>query len=164
MAGKLDDLDYYTLIGVDDRATLAEIKSAFRKFGRRYHPDRFAGQPPEKVEKAAQIYRRGSEAYVVLTDERTRKAYDAALRQGKLRLSLEEQSAATRDVAAAPKKKKQPIKSPQALAYFKQGIEAAHDGDYRTCWRFLKMALDAEPGNEFIAKRFYQVDRRLRGF
>jgi len=162
--GQLDDLDYYTLIGVEDTASIPEIKRAFRKFARRYHPDRYAGAPEAKVERAAAIYRRGSEAFQVLTDPRTRRAYDDALKRGQVRLTAEEQAAAMVDEAAQPKKKKQPIKSPQALAYFKQGIEAAHNDDWRTCWRFLKMALDAEPGNKFIESRFYQVDRRLRGF
>ncbi len=159
----LDQLDYYTLLGVDDHASVVEIKRAFRKFARKYHPDRFVGAPRGKVEKAAAIYRRGSEAYQVLTDLRTRQLYDVALRQGKLRLSGEDLAKAAAPAVETPKKKASPIKSPQALTYFKKGIAAAHEGDWRGSWRLLKMAMDAEPGNEFIEARFYQVDRRLRG-
>jgi len=159
----LDQLDYYTLLGVPDDAPIPEIKRAFRKFARKYHPDRFVGAPPDKVDRAAAIYRRGSEAYQVLTDPRTRQAYDVALRRGKLRLSGEELAKAAAPEVQAPKKKASPIKSPQALTYFKKGIAAAHEGDWRASWRFLKMAMDAEPGNAFIEARFYQVDRRLRG-
>ena len=160
---KLDKLDYYTLLGIPDEASLVEIKRAFRKFARKYHPDRHAGDGA-KVEQAAEIYRRGSEAFQVLSDARARRAYDAVLKQGQVRLSAEEVHQATKDEKVAPKKKHQPIKSPQALAYYKQGIAAANKGDWRGCWRYLKLALNEEPNNPFIKQRIREVDRRLRGF
>ncbi|MEM9074708.1 MAG: DnaJ domain-containing protein [Myxococcota bacterium] len=159
----LDAIDYYALLGIPDEAPIPAIKRAFRKFARKYHPDRFAGAPADKVARAEAIYRRGSEAFQVLTDPRTRQAYDLALRQGKLRLTGEEQAKAAAPEVETPKKKASPIKSPQALTYFKKGIAAAHQGDWKASWRFLKMAMDAEPNNDFIEQRFYQVDRRLRG-
>lgn len=162
MADKLDLLDYYTLLGVPDEASVAEIKRAFRKFARRYHPDRFAGAPPDKVEQAAKIYRRGSEAFQVLTDETARAAYDRALAMGRVRLSAEERDRASKPKVAVPEKKVQPIKSPQALAYFKEGVEAAHDGDWRKAWRCLKAAMEAEPNNPFLESRFEKVDQRIR--
>jgi len=159
----LDQLDYYTLLQVGDDASTAEIKSAFRKFARKYHPDRFAGATHDKVDQAARIYRRGSEAFQVLSDPKSRAAYDAALRRGQLRLTAEEQAKASAGDVETPKKKNSPIQSPQAINYFKKGIAAAHKGDWKAAWRYLKQAMDAEPGNEFIEERFYQVDRRLRG-
>ena len=159
----LDQLDYYTLLQVSDEATTSEIKRAFRKFARKYHPDRFAGGTLDKIEQAAMIYRRGSEAFQVLTDPKSREAYDAALKGGKIRLTAEEQAKAAAGDVETPKKKNSPIQSPQAVTYFKKGIAAAHKGDWKGAWRYLKMAMDAEPGNEFIEERFYQVDRRLRG-
>ncbi|MEM1414865.1 MAG: DnaJ domain-containing protein [Myxococcota bacterium] len=160
---QLDELDYYTLLGVEDGASLADIKRAFKRFAKKYHPDRHAGSP-EKVAKAASIYRRGSEAYQVLTEPEARKRYDAALAEGRIRLTADEQDRAFRGEPSVPipKKKAQPIQSPQALAYFKQGVEAANKGDWRACWRLLKQALAAEPDNEFLLQRFNKVDRKLR--
>lgn len=161
---QLDDLDYYTLIGVEEDATEADIKKAFREFARRYHPDNYAGTTsPAKLEQSTAIYRRGSEAYQVLMDAKLRKAYDAALQKGKLRLSPEEM-----DRALAPKseqKKKQPqvpIRSPQALRAYKAGIAAAHRGEWKDAWRLLRQAHEAEPENDFIAERYYRVERKLR--
>ncbi len=160
----LDKLDYYTLLQVADDATVPEIKRAFRKFAKRYHPDRFAGKPPEKVEQAAEIYRRGSEAFQVLSMEETRKEYDLGLRTGRIRLSAEEQARALAPEVDVPKKKEHPIKSPQALVYFRQGVKAANEGDLRACWRLLKQALAEEPGNPFIRARLKKVQQHLRGF
>jgi curved DNA-binding protein CbpA len=86
---RLDLLDYYTLLGVPEDANAHQIKLAFRTFARKYHPDRHAGGSPAKVARATQIYQRGSEAMQVLTDPALRRAYDAALAEGELRLPPE---------------------------------------------------------------------------
>lgn len=163
MSDPLDRLDYYTLLQVADDAPLVELQRAFRKFARRYHPDRFAGDEPEKIEQAARIYRRGAEAMQVLSEPKTRAAYDAQLRQGGLRLSAEDQDRALRD-APSPARDDKPIKSPQALAFFQRGVTAAQDGDWRAAWRHLKSACEVEPGNAFLESRLLRVERHLRGY
>ena len=165
--GQLDDLDYYTLMGVDDHATLREIQRAFREFARKYHPDNYADRSEKRIDQATDIYRRGSEAYRILTDTKTRKAYDIALKHGHLRLSapdVDRALAPTRPPPILRKKKPDvPIRSPQALSHYKAGIARAHAGDWQGAWRLLKEAHHLEPDNEFIASRFYRVERRLRG-
>jgi curved DNA-binding protein CbpA len=158
----LDDLDYYTLVGARDDATISEIKKAFRDFARRYHPDNYAGRDAAKIEQATAIYRRGSEAYQVLTDPKMRGAYDLALKKGKLRLSAEEMDRAVMGDVAPKKRPEVPIHSPQALRAYKAGIAKAHAGQWKEAWRLLKQAHEAEPENDFIASRFYRVERKLR--
>ncbi|MEM7606355.1 MAG: DnaJ domain-containing protein [Myxococcota bacterium] len=162
MSGRLDDLDYYTLMGVNDDASLADVKRAFRDFARRYHPDNYVGQSEAKIEQAAAIYRRGSEAYQVLTDATLRAAYDNALQEGKLRLSAEDVDRALAPEPEPAKKPAVPIASAQALQQYKAGIAAAHNGDWKKAWRHLREAHRLEPDNEFIASRFYRVERKLR--
>ena len=66
-----DKRDYYDILGVSKNATDAEIKSAFRKKAKEFHPDLNKDNPDaEKKFKEAQ------EAYSVLSDDSKRKAYD----------------------------------------------------------------------------------------
>ena len=63
--------DYYAMLGVKKTATPEEIRKAFRKAARRYHPD---VNPNDK--KAEEKFKEISEANDVLSDEKKRKIYD----------------------------------------------------------------------------------------
>ena len=73
--------DYYDQLGVDRSANAAELKSAYRKLAKKYHPDVNPGDTA-----AEQKFKDVSEAYEVLKDEQSRAAYDqfghAAFEQG----------------------------------------------------------------------------------
>ena len=62
--------DYYEVLGVSKNADEKEIKSAFRKLAKKYHPD--VSKEPDAAEK----FKEAQEAYAVLSDEQKRKQYD----------------------------------------------------------------------------------------
>jgi molecular chaperone DnaJ len=68
-----DRPDYYRTLGVGRNASDDEIKKAYRKLARKYHPDRNAGD-----KKAEERFKEISQAYDVLSDADKRKTYDRA--------------------------------------------------------------------------------------
>lgn len=63
--------DYYDVLGITKNATEAEIKSAFRKKAKEFHPDLNKDDP-----NAGEKFKEAQEAYSVLSDENKRKMYD----------------------------------------------------------------------------------------
>ncbi|MCI6858992.1 MAG: molecular chaperone DnaJ [Eubacterium sp.] len=73
--------DYYEVLGVDKNASEAEIKRAYRKVAKKYHPDMNPGD-----KEAEEKFKEAAEAYEVLSDPDKRSKYDqfghAAFEQG----------------------------------------------------------------------------------
>ncbi|PKA64581.1 Chaperone protein dnaJ 20, chloroplastic [Apostasia shenzhenica] len=67
---------YYAVLGVAADASASEIRSAYRKLAKKWHPDR-CGR--ERSEEAIKKFQQIQEAYEVLSDERKRVFYDAGL-------------------------------------------------------------------------------------
>ncbi len=63
--------DYYKLLGINKGASKEEIKRAFRKMARKYHPDVNPDEP-----KSGEKFKEINEAYSVLSDDKKREMYD----------------------------------------------------------------------------------------
>lgn len=67
----MKEQDWYATLGVPVTASEKEIRAAFRRLARRYHPDVNPGDP-----RAAELFKRVKAAYEILADPQERRRYD----------------------------------------------------------------------------------------
>ena len=67
----LDSIDYYEVLGVEYEAEASEVRAAYHRKARRYHPDVNSGDPGAEAR-----FKEISEAFAVLSDRAKRAKYD----------------------------------------------------------------------------------------
>ena len=123
---QLDDLDFYAILEVGRAAGAAEIRKAYFKAAKRYHPDSLArlGLNDMKQEAAA-VFSRMAEAYEVLTHDQKRADYNAMLDHDGPEVDV--------DLLA------------QAETFFRKGEILVRMGDFRGALQFLENAVQLWP-------------------
>ena len=143
LAGILDELDYYQILEVEPSASSGDIKKAYYKSSRSFHPDANRSLDAEVLSEYERISKRVTEAYCVLRDPRRRKVYDD--RDGDLpRMQLAEAQAEHRRVQVEERQGK----TPQGRQYFLKAEQDIQRGNAQSAIQNLQMALTFEPYND----------------
>ena len=158
MSGADEALDYYQVLGIIRTASPDQIRSAFHRFAREHHPDRFVGLP-EESERHTEVYQHGSEAYRVLCDPMKRKIYDEGLAQGVVRYS--------EDRAKEKRRTMRPpggvvLRSSKARVFFTRAHKAMKSEDWAQAKLNLQMAIQNEPDNEELEAKLEEVLQRMK--
>ncbi|MBR4800716.1 MAG: molecular chaperone DnaJ [Clostridia bacterium] len=69
--------NYYEILGVSKNASADELKSAYRKLAKQYHPDLFTTASEQEKKNAEEKFKEINHAYDVLSDPQKKAAYDA---------------------------------------------------------------------------------------
>jgi curved DNA-binding protein CbpA len=150
LAQALDELDYFQVLKLTPEASLSDVKAAYYRESRAYHPDRYAASGDDSFKvTVSQIYKRVNEAYLILRDEKKRQKYIADIqgpdRAKKLRFTQADEVA----VKEAEKKKveEQFGLTPNGRKFYITAMKDIEAGRWDQAIRNLKSALMYEPAN-----------------
>ena len=96
---QLDELDYYTILGVTDQDSASDYERAYHRFALQFHPDCYPNHEPPIHNALTRIFQRGVEARRVLSDPQLHARYRMLLQQGKKRM-LDDSPVESVDLAA----------------------------------------------------------------
>src|SRR5512138_223449 len=164
LAAALDQLDYFGVLKIPQGATPADIKAAYYRESRAFHPDRFAAvADPVLKDLVGRVYRRVNEAYTVLRDDRKRARYLADVtgpeRAQKLRFTEVEEA----QVKEEQKKKleEQLGQTPNGRKFYATALVEMKAQRWDAALRALKSALMYEPANARFKEQAALVEREL---
>ena len=146
----LDDLDYYQILHLAPGATQSEVKRAYFRTSRTFHPDANRHLDGELLDACSRISKRVTEAYCVLRDPRRRTAYDEnRLNDGEVRMQLAEARASHLKKDAEERQGA----TPQGRQFHQKAVQCVERGDLTGAANNWKMALTFEPGNAFFKEQ-----------
>jgi curved DNA-binding protein CbpA len=121
----LDEQSYYEILRLPSGAPLADVKAAFHEFALDVHPDRYVDAERADAQVASEIFKRGVEAYKVLSNSKMRAKYDEGLLAGRLRYveggvpaapPLVARTLSLEEIALRPKAKQHALRADRFLA------------------------------------------------
>ena len=157
LAGILDELDYYQLLHLTQKAERKDIQKAYHATSRAFHPDGNRQHSSDIRQAIDQISKRVCEAYSVLRNPRRRDAYDQHRASGGgARMQLAEAEAGARQQTEASQGR-----TPQGRQYFNLATADLNRGAFEAAVRNLQTALTFESGNTFFKEQLAQAREKL---
>ena len=135
--------NYYSILGVSQSASLKDIKAAFRRLARQYHPDL---NPDDPV--AAEKFKQISQAYDILSDTTKRRRYD---RRSPWKQREQTTKTSTTYSAAIPK---------TARDYYARGTARAQTKEYRAAIEDYTQAIKLD--SQFIHAYLKRCEMRYK--
>ncbi len=164
LAAQVVTLDYFQVLKLSTTAVPAEIKAAFYRESRIYHPDRFFHLTDEKTKvDLGTVYKRITEAYYFLRDDQKRRKYVADIagpeRKNKLRFS--EASEAESKAEVKKQAEEQIGTHPKGRSFFQTAMKEVASESWSAAERSLKTALTYEPSNARYKEELARVQLKV---
>jgi DnaJ-class molecular chaperone len=160
----LDDLTYYELFALLPGAGADDVRRAFHDFCDAFHPDRHVARNGDERAALSVIFKRGTEAYVVLSDDGLRRRYDdelmaaGAARPPRISAAL---SRPPSRQSTGPKRLEDAAQSSAARPFARRAEELIDAGDFRQAKLQLVMANHMDPGNVALEEALRRVEAKL---
>lgn len=164
LAQSLEQLDYFGVLCVTQSATPGDIKKAFYRESRTYHPDRFFHLPDsqEKTDLGT-LYKRITEAYYVLRDDTKRKKYVADIVGAERTAKLRYTEATESELKAEARKSvdEEFGNHPKSRPFFKSALADIDKQNWASAERNLKMGLTYDRDNARFKEKLVEVQAKL---
>jgi len=166
----LDELTYYDLFRVAPDASADDVRAAFHLFCDTFHPDRHITRSDDEREAIGIVFRRGTEAYNVLSDPGLRAQYDEQIRAraagsatspAAMSVRLAPGSRAPTAGSTAPRPLEDTVRSHSARPFARRAEELVAKGDLRQAKLQLVMANHMDPENEALEAALRDVEAKL---
>jgi curved DNA-binding protein CbpA len=162
--GVLDALSYYDLFQLAPDASADDVRDAFHAFCDAFHPDRHVMRPGEERDAVSAVFKRGTEAYLVLSDAALRAQYDERLRAPGVSLPPRMGLAKSERPSGrppGPPKLEDATRSPAARPFARRAEELIAAGDLRQAKLQLVMANHMDSGNDALQAALRAVEAKL---
>lgn len=166
----LDSVSYYDLFRVPRDATPDALRDAFHAFAEDFHPDVHHWRHPNEQAAIGYIFKRGTEAYRVLSDPQLRVRYDEALSNGILRPEQlivdidgpRSQSFAPGGGVVGGNRLSDKVRTPAARTFVLRVEELAKKGDPQQAKLQLVMAMHMDPKNPALEAYGKELDEAIK--
>jgi len=156
----LDQMDYYQILRINQKAFTHEIKKAYFNQSRSFHPDKYYNEAPEIVGKISRIFKRINEAYKVLSDQDTRAAYNKGINSPKKKELLRYDSKKLEQLKSGGPEDEG--RTPMGKKYYQLAKTSLQNKDYKSARINLQLAAKMEPGNQTFKARLAEVEDLLK--
>jgi curved DNA-binding protein CbpA len=159
----LDRITYYELFGIVDTATSDEVRASFHRFCDTFHPDRHSARSQIEREALSMIFKRGTEAQLVLSDPALREQYDRDIRAATPSPPPRISYSRSRPPSAKPdgSKLEDAARSPSSRPFVRRAEELIAAGDLRQAKLQLVMANHLDPKNETLEAALRDIEAKL---
>ena len=164
LSAALDEMDYFQVLKLTPAAVPAEIKKAFYRESRAYHPDRYYHlADADSKQKVTDVYKRITEAYYVLRDDKKRQKYagDIAGPERVAKLRYTEASELEAKVEVKKQAEEQIGTHPKGREFFKTAMKDWDAERWSSAERNVKMALTYEPANAKYKEMLVKAQNKM---
>jgi DnaJ-class molecular chaperone len=167
----LDSISYYQLFNLTPEATYDDLRNGFHAFAESFHPDGHQWRHPNEQAAISYIFKRGTEAYRVLSDPQLRPRYDQALANGILRpesLIVDAEGPRTQSGTARAAgigigtRLSDKVRNPGARPFVLRVEELAKKGDPQQAKLQLVMAMHMDRGNAALEAYGKELDELIK--
>lgn len=159
LAKIIDDMDYYQILKVKQTAFTQEIKNAYFKQSRIYHPDKFYNEESSLQHMITKVFKRISESYKVLSDQEKRVAYTKAINGPERKKFLRYSS---KLFEKAQNEKEDEGQTPMGKKYYLMAKTAMQNKDYSGAKINLQLAAKMEPNNQTFKAKIAEIDELMK--